>query len=109
MTKLYTTYITALLLAICTVNAFAQKPVLSINATNSYTVNTPIAPLKVTNTGGAVPNLVYSKTTTIAGSGLYGGIDSTALTSSFENPSCVAFDKAGNMYIADANLNHIRK
>src|ERR1700761_6071569 len=102
MTKLYTTYLTAFLLTICTVNVFAQKPVLSINATNNFTVNTPITPVKVTNTGGAVPSLLYSKVTTIAGSGLYGNKDSTTFTSSFENPTSVAFDRAGNMYVADA-------
>jgi len=92
-------------------NTYAQAPVIAYPAGSGgiFPVGTPITPQKLTNTGGAIPNLIYSKTTTIAGNGQYGDKDTLALYSMFEGPASIAMDLAGNMYVADANLNQIRK
>jgi len=49
--------------------------------------------------------------TTVVGTGIpaFSGDDSSALTASLNNPKGVAFDQAGNMYIADCNNNRVRK
>lgn len=51
--------------------------------------------------GGAV--------STLAGSGLTGAADSTGVNASFNGPSGLAVDAAGNVYVADSNNNLIRK
>jgi streptogramin lyase len=47
--------------------------------------------------------------TTIAGSGVKGAGNATGVTASFNTPSGVAVDAAGNVYVADENNNLIRK
>jgi sugar lactone lactonase YvrE len=47
--------------------------------------------------------------TTFAGSGVPGAIDSTGVYASFNGPAGLAVDAAGNVYVADANNNEIRK
>ncbi len=51
--------------------------------------------------GGAV--------STLAGSGFAGAVDSTGTAASFNGPAGLAVDAAGNVYVADANNNLIRK
>jgi len=46
---------------------------------------------------------------TLAGSGLAGAVDSTGVNASFDGPSGLAVDAAGNVYVADSNNNLIRK
>jgi len=46
---------------------------------------------------------------TLAGSGATGAIDSTGVNASFNGPSGLAVDAAGNVYVADSNNNLIRK
>ncbi len=46
---------------------------------------------------------------TFAGSGLPGAVDGTGTAASFNGPSGLAFDKVGNLYVADTNNNLIRK
>ena len=47
--------------------------------------------------------------TTLAGSGAAGAADSTGTAASFNGPAGLAVDAAGNVYVADANNNLIRK
>ncbi|MBF2708974.1 T9SS type A sorting domain-containing protein [Flavobacterium soyangense] len=47
--------------------------------------------------------------TTLAGSGVIGAIDGTGTAASFYNPSGVAVDSAGNVYVADRVNDKIRK
>lgn len=51
--------------------------------------------------GGAV--------TTFAGTGTSGSVDGTLATATFDHPSGLVFDAAGNMYVSDFNSNIIRK
>src|SRR6202012_5396876 len=46
---------------------------------------------------------------TFAGSGVAGAVDSTGVNASFNGPAGLAFDATGNLYVADANNNEIRK
>ena len=47
--------------------------------------------------------------TTVAGTGAKGSIDGPALSATFNNPSGVAVDAAGNLYVVDSDNNKIRK
>jgi serine/threonine-protein kinase len=47
--------------------------------------------------------------TTFAGSGANGSVDATGTLASFAYPSAVAVDVSGNVYVADAGNNKIRK
>ena len=47
--------------------------------------------------------------TTLAGSGTYGFLDGTGATAQFTNPTAVAVDADGNVYVADLFNNRIRK
>lgn len=47
--------------------------------------------------------------TTLAGSGVFGYTDATGTAASFNGPTGVAVDSAGNVYVADALNNRIRK
>ncbi|MFY8097051.1 MAG: putative Ig domain-containing protein [Flavobacterium sp.] len=84
-----------------------QVPNISYNATNSFTLNNPITPLQVTNTGGNVSG-INNYVTTIAGS-TSGYTDGTGTNAQFSNPQNVAVDTFGNIYVADYSNHRIRK
>ncbi|MBD1393452.1 NHL domain-containing protein [Mucilaginibacter glaciei] len=100
------------LIAILAVNnSYAQSPKFRDLPPQNYTVGTPIAPL-VPNprTGaGTVPPNIYGEVTTFAGSGAAGSVDALSRAASFNNPLDVKFDAAGNLFVADAGNNLIRK
>lgn len=52
---------------------------------------------------------VNGNVSTFAGSGVPGAIDSTGVNASFNGPAGLAVDAAGNVFVADANNNEIRK
>lgn len=87
----------------------AQAPAISYSGAVKFTVNTKAALAAPKNAGGAIPTEIYSKVSTLAGSGYYGYKDTVTQFARFENPVSVAFDSKGNMYVADANLNMVRK
>ena len=63
-------------------------------------------------TNGAVANnsgYLVGTVTTLAGSGFGGSTDATGTAASFNNPYSVAVDASGNVYVADAQNNKIRK
>ncbi|WPV02287.1 MBG domain-containing protein [Mucilaginibacter sp. cycad4] len=86
-------------------------PIISYgNGLHIYEIGKPIEPLKVTNTGGAIPlTSLFSQTSTIGGNNLYGYVDGNKKDARLGNPLSSARDAAGNIYIADANNNAIRK
>jgi len=58
-------------------------------ATNSYPAGTAISNLVPANTGGAVPAMIYGKTTTLTG------------TSAISSPTGLAVDASGNIYVTN--------
>jgi len=52
---------------------------------------------------------ITPEVTTLAGSGSQGSADGTGTAASFYNPSGVAVDGSGNVYVADRNNHKIRK
>jgi streptogramin lyase len=92
-----------------TVNSLPPAPVISYPTSLTYTTGIPVEPLSATNTGGPVPATAYGLTSTLAGSGMAGSANGTGTAASFHNPSGVALDAAGNVYVADETNNVIRK
>ena len=82
----------------------------SVIGTKTYTLFTPIANLTLTNTGGIIPAQAAYSVTTIAGNGSAGAVDNAnGLSASFNQPSSIALDPAGNLIITDNGNNKIRK
>ena len=71
------------------------------SAGNVYVADTYNYVIRKITSGGAV--------TTLAGSGTAGSVNATGTDASFNYPSGVAVDSAGNVYVADATNNKIRK
>ncbi|RWY52512.1 T9SS type B sorting domain-containing protein [Mucilaginibacter gilvus] len=91
-------------------NCYAQVPVFTYNDVNSFKKGTPITPLKPMQTGGDIPATVFCQITTFAGTGSPGAANSASrLSASFNAPRDLHIDAAGNIYIADAGNNMIRK
>lgn len=75
-------------------------PKITYTTPNVYPTNTAITPLVPKNTGGAVPATIYGKVSTFVGTG------NTAV---FYNPTRLAQDASGNLYVADRDNNQIKK
>jgi sugar lactone lactonase YvrE len=91
-------------------NVYAQVPVLSYPSPQNFAIGKSIAPVNITNTGAQVPQGFYGQGSGIAGSGSYGYFDSnTTYLASFANPVGITMDTYGNVFVADANNNAIRK
>ncbi len=109
MNKLYFLFsFVAGLLLVNTV--YAQAPVLSYPTPQNFAIGKAIAPINITNTGVQIPEGFYGQGSGIAGSGSYGYFDSkTTYLASFANPVGITMDTYGNVFVADANNNAIRK
>lgn len=88
---------------------FAQAPNISYPSPQVFVLGKAITNLAPTNSGGAVPNTVYSQVTTLAGDNAAGLVDANGLAARFRAPYAIASDAAGNIYVADYDNNVIRK
>ncbi|WP_374948416.1 gliding motility-associated C-terminal domain-containing protein [Mucilaginibacter sp.] len=95
------------ILAAC--NCYAQAPDITYDSPKSFTVGVPITPFGPANAGGAVPATVFSEVATFAGTGAAGAADGPKASATFNSPTGIAIDAAGNLYVADAGNNVIRK
>ena len=89
-------------------NGYAQLPRFQDPDPQVYTQNVTIAPLSPINRGGAIPPNIYGQAVTIAGNGTSGLLNGIGTNSSFNRPSDIKMDNAGNLYVADAGNNVIR-
>jgi flavoprotein len=93
------------------INGFTATPPpnISYNSPGVYTVGSAITPLAPINTGSQIPVKTYGEVTAFAGNGLSGSENGILTSSSFKFPYATALDAQGNMYVADAGNNLIRK
>lgn len=109
MRKLYLITCAIIACVFFTDQIYAQAPAFAYTPTVTLITGQTMTPLKPKHMGGAVPKEIYSKAANIAGSGYYGQKDTLADYSSFGYPLSAAIDRFGNIYVADANFNCIRK
>ncbi len=98
-------YLTIVSIILFSFSVNAQLPIISYITPDTFYVGTAITPLVPTNTGGAI---TYGLVRTLAGSGTIGATDATGTAASFNQPTGLVYNK-GNIYVADARNNLIRK
>ena len=101
----------SVLLSFFAAAVFAQAPNISYSSSPKvYVINKPIASIAPTNTGGAVPATVFSRTSAIAGTNnAKGNANGTGATARFNEPTGVAMDSQGNLFVADNKNRTVRK
>ncbi|PWG78023.1 hypothetical protein DDR33_24475, partial [Pararcticibacter amylolyticus] len=82
------------------------SPVIAYTFPSEIISGSPVS-VNVTNTGAAAVS--SQSTSTYAGTGASGYTNSSALSSTFNNPLAVVADASGNIYVGDAGNNVIRK
>lgn len=87
----------------------AQVNRLKYTSPLKFSVGTAITPVQHQSSTAPLATSIYSKAQTIAGNGYYGVKDTLAAFANFEAPLSTAADSKGNIYVADANANCIRK
>lgn len=109
--RLHTYLLAVVLLPLTTLVTLAQAPNITYSSPQTYVTGTAITTLSPYNTGGAVPNTRSYIVSTFAGStaGTAGSTNATGTAASFSGPRGVSSDASGNLYIADATNNQIRK
>ena len=83
-------------------------PTISYTASNTFTVNTPITTLAVSNSGGTVSGLASTNVSTFAGS-TPGYTNGSGTDAKFYYPWDVTSDALGTIYVADTFNHAIRK
>ncbi|GAA4315425.1 hypothetical protein GCM10023149_12030 [Mucilaginibacter gynuensis] len=91
----------------CCGNVFAQVPDIKYPGSYTFEVNTPITPI-VPVLDGTIPGIPKG-TTTLAGTGNSGATNGDKNTATFNAPDGGATDMAGNLFVADADNNLIRR
>jgi len=94
---------------LCWGNVYAQKPNISYVTPQIDTVGKTSTPESPNNTGGAIPIGFYTQTSTLSGEGVGGDVNGNIKAATFGRQMGIAGDASGNIYIADANNNVIRK
>ncbi|WP_295801703.1 putative Ig domain-containing protein [Mucilaginibacter sp.] len=109
--KMIKNYLTLMVILAVSCRVAGQAP--SVSYTNAVRTLIPGVPFSISpsNSGGAVPATTYGKVTTFAGSpsGTSGYYNASDTTATFNFPQQMIKDVSGNMYVADANNNAIRK
>src|ERR1035437_322851 len=109
LNKPVVTFLVLILFIVKISTAFGQVPNITYKTPQTYPVNKIITPLTPTTTGGAIPSTIYGQVSTFAGSGQQGSAGGLGTSASFNAPTGVATDKAGNIYVTDNSGGLIRK
>lgn len=86
-----------------------EAPKISYITPQNYIVGKVIATLTPRNDGGDVPKTAYGEVVMFAGNGSKGNANGTGNAAGFSQPTSVATDKEGNIYVADKDNFLIRK
>jgi gliding motility-associated-like protein len=93
------------------INAAAvSAPNISYAGPKTYVKGTAIAAATPVNSGGVIPSTVQQAVSTFAGNGASAFVNGTGTAASFQpGTGKIAFDKAGNLYVADQGNHAVRK
>lgn len=102
-------FLLSIFLLINTHAAFGQAPHINYGSYKIFVKDSVFEPLFPINKGGEIPPTIYGSTTTIAGSDLPGYMDGHSAKARFNQPTKIAVDKVGNLFVSDAMNHCIRK
>lgn len=86
-----------------------SAPGINYATPQNYEVNKVITTLTPVNVGSAIPELTFMQVSTFAGSGSASAVNATGVAATFNKPMGVTLDNSGNLFVADATSNKIRK